>query len=84
MTEKEILDSQLNQPYDHGAVMRLRDAVLEMCGKEHDATYLLCAYLQRAVSPQMFERITKIVTMSDKEAVEYFGLNKPQTEKRKQ
>jgi hypothetical protein len=39
--------------------MSLRDAVLEMCGIEHDATYLLCAYLQQAVSPQMFERIDK-------------------------
>jgi hypothetical protein len=84
MTENEIWDSQTNQPYDHGAVMSLRNAVLEMCGIEHDATYLLCAYLQQAVSPQMFERITKIVKMSDKEVVEYFGLNKPQTETREQ
>jgi hypothetical protein len=60
MTENEIWDSQTNQPYDHGAVMSLRNAVLEMCGIEHDATYLLCAYLQQAVSPQMFERITKL------------------------
>ena len=84
MTENNIWDSQTNQPYDHAAVMSLRDAVLEMCGIEHDSTYLLCAYLQQAVSPQMFERITKIVKMSDKEVVEYFGLNKPQTETREQ
>lgn len=84
MSRDEYEETKNNQPYDHKAVMRLRDAVLEMCGKEHDATYLLCAYLQRAVSPQMFARITKLVTMSDEEVVEYFGLDKPQTEKNKQ
>lgn len=82
MTENEFEKTKNNQPYDHGAVIRLRDAVLEMCGKEHDAVYLLCAYLQRAVSSQMFESITKIVMMTDEETIEYFGLNKPQTETR--
>jgi hypothetical protein len=84
MTENEYDETKNNQPYDHAAVIRLRDSVLDMCAKEHDATYLLCAYLQRAVSPQMFERITRLVGMSDQEVVEYFKLNEPQTETREQ
>ena len=84
MTENEYDETKNNQPYDHAAVIRLRDSVLDMCAKEHDATFMLCAYLQRAVSPQMFERITRLVGMSDQEVVEYFKLNEPQTETREQ
>ena len=76
-------NKKTNLPYDHNAVMRLRNAVLEMSGNEHDSVYLICAYLQQAVDPAMYKTITTICEMSDEETIEFLGMNKQPTEETK-
>ena len=71
-----------NPPYDHDAIMRLRNAVLEMSGNEYDAVYLICAYLQQAVDPGMYKTITTICEMSDEETIEFLGMNKQTTKEK--
>ena len=54
--------------------MRMRNAVIKMCGETYDPVILLCMHLQEAVDKKTFATMLSVMEMSEAELEKMIGM----------